>query len=69
MNKFDSVLIDDIGYVQQNLQEMEILFAFMAERYERGSVMITSNLAFSKWQRIFKDPITTAIKFRRSRIR
>ena len=60
MNKFDAVLIDDIGYVQQNQQEMEILFTFLAERYESGSVMITSNLPFSKWQRIFKDPMTTA---------
>ena len=60
MNKFDAVLIDDIGYVQQNQQEMEILFTFLAERYENGSVMITSNLAFSKWQRIFKDTMTTA---------
>jgi len=60
MNKFDAVLIDDIGYVQHDQQEMEILFTFLAERYERGSVMITSNLAFSKWERIFKDPMTTA---------
>ena len=60
MNKFDAVMIDDIGYVQQNQQEMEILFTFLAERYERGSVMITSNLPFSKWERIFKDPMTTA---------
>ena len=60
INKFDAVLIDDIGYVQQNQQEMEILFTFLAERYERGSVMITSNLPFSKWQKIFKDPMTTA---------
>jgi DNA replication protein DnaC len=60
MNKFEAVLIDDIGYVQHNQQEMEILFTFLAERYEQGSVMITSNLAFSKWERIFKDPMTTA---------
>jgi DNA replication protein DnaC len=60
MNKFEAVLIDDIGYVQHNQQEMEILFTFLAERYEQGSVMITSNLTFSKWERIFKDPMTTA---------
>jgi DNA replication protein DnaC len=60
MNKFDAVIIDDIGYVQQNHQEMEILFTFLAERYERGSVMITSNLPFSNWEKIFKDPMTTA---------
>lgn len=60
MNKFDAIMIDDIGYVQQNQQEMEILFTILAERYERGSVMITSNLPFSKWEKIFKDPMTTA---------
>lgn len=60
MNKFDAIVIDDIGYVQQNQQEMEVLFTLLAERYERGSVMITSNLPFSKWEKIFKDPMTTA---------
>ena len=39
---------------------MEVLFTFLAERYERGSLMITSNLPFSKWEKIFKDPMTTA---------
>jgi DNA replication protein DnaC len=39
---------------------MEVLFTFLADRYERGSLMITSNLPFSKWEQIFKDPMTTA---------
>lgn len=60
LSKFDAVIIDDIGYVQQNRDEMEVLFTFLAERYERGSVMLTSNLPFSKWESIFKDPLTTA---------
>ena len=58
--KFDALIIDDIGYVQQDREEMEVLFTLLAERYERGSVMITSNLPFSKWELIFKDPMTTA---------
>jgi len=58
--KYDALIIDDIGYVQQNREEMEVLFTLFADRYERGSVMITSNLAFSKWELIFKDPMTTA---------
>jgi len=37
-----------------------VLFTFLAERYERKSVLITSNLVFSEWNRIFKDPMTTA---------
>jgi DNA replication protein DnaC len=60
LDGFDAVILDDIGYVQQNRDEMEVLFTFLAERYERRSVMITSNLVFSEWDRIFKDPMTTA---------
>ncbi|MCD6499810.1 MAG: ATP-binding protein [Deltaproteobacteria bacterium] len=37
-----------------------VLFTFLGERYERRSVMISSNLVFSQWDRIFKDPMTTA---------
>jgi len=60
LDRFDAVILDDIGYVQQNRDEMEVLFTFLAERYERRTVMITSNLVFSEWDRIFKDPMTTA---------
>jgi DNA replication protein DnaC len=60
LDSFDAVILDDIGYVQQNRDEMEVLFTFLAERYERRSVLITSNLVFSEWNRIFKDPMTTA---------
>jgi DNA replication protein DnaC len=59
LDKFACVILDDIGYVQQNRDEMEVLFTFLAERYERKSVMITTNLVFSQWERIFKDPMTT----------
>ena len=60
LSRYDAIIIDDIGYVQQNREEMEVLFIFLADRYERGSLMITSNLPFSKWERIFKDPMTAA---------
>ena len=60
LDKFDVVILDDIGYVQQSREEMEVLFTFLAERYERRSLMITSNLVFSEWNQIFKDPLTTA---------
>jgi DNA replication protein DnaC len=59
LDRFDAVILDDIGYVQQDREEMEVLFTFLAERYERRSVMITSNLVFSKWDQIFKDAMTT----------
>jgi DNA replication protein DnaC len=54
------LIIDDIGYVQQSREEMEVLFTLLADRYERSSIMITSNLPFSQWEQIFKDPMTTA---------
>jgi DNA replication protein DnaC len=58
--RYDALIIDDIGYVQQDREEMEVLFSLLAARYERGSVLVTSNLPFSKWELIFKDPMTTA---------
>ena len=60
LDRFDAVIMDDIGYVQQDREEMEVLFTFLAERYERRSVLISSNLVFKQWDRIFKDPMTTA---------
>jgi DNA replication protein DnaC len=60
LSAFEALMIDDIGYVQQSREEMEVLFTLLAERYERGTVLLTSNLAFSKWEAIFKDPMTTA---------
>ena len=60
LSKFDALVIDDLGYVQQSREEMEVLFTLLAERYERGSVLLTSNLPFSKWEQIFKDAMTTA---------
>jgi DNA replication protein DnaC len=59
MDRYAVVALDDLGYVQQSREEMEVLFTFLAERYERGSVMISTNLVFSKWDQIFKDQMTT----------
>jgi len=59
LDRFDVVALDDLGYVQQSREEMEVLFTFLAERYERRSVLVSSNLVFSKWDQIFKDPMTT----------
>lgn len=59
LDKFACIILDDIGYVQHDRDEMEVLFTFLSERYEHKSVMITTNLVFSEWKRIFKDPMTT----------
>jgi DNA replication protein DnaC len=59
LDHYAAVVLDDFGYVQQDREEMEVLFTFLAERYERRSVLISTNLVFSKWEQIFKDPMTT----------
>jgi DNA replication protein DnaC len=60
LSQWEALVIDDLGYVQQSREEMEVLFTLLAERYERGSVLLTSNLPFSKWEQIFKDAMTAA---------
>src|SRR5450631_598530 len=60
LGRYNGLIIDDLGYMQQSRDDMEVVFTLLAERYERGSVMMTSNLAFSKWEAIFKDAMMTA---------
>ena len=60
LDLFEVILLDDHGYVQQRRDEAEVLFTLLAERYERRSVMVTSNLVFSQWDRIFRDQMATA---------
>src|SRR5713101_7887022 len=59
LDKYACVILDDIGYVQHDRDEMEVLFTFLSERYETRSVIITTNLVFSEWNQIFKNPMTT----------
>lgn len=59
LDKFEGLLIDDLGYVQQNRKEMEVPVTLLAHRYEQRSVLLTSNLVFSEWEHIFKDLLTT----------
>lgn len=59
LDKFECLILDDIGYVQQDREEMEVLFTLLAERYERRSTVISTNLVFSEWDQIFKNPMTT----------
>jgi len=60
LDRFELLILDDIGYIQQDADEIEVLFTLLAERYERHSILLTSNLVFSQWDRIFKNPMTTA---------
>ena len=59
-DNFDFLLLDDLGYLPQGAEESEVLFTLIAERYERRSLSITSNLVFSEWERIFANPMATA---------
>jgi DNA replication protein DnaC len=66
LSSFEVLIIDDLDYVQQGRQEIDVLFTLLPERYERHSVMITSNLPFSKWENIFKEPMKTVVVINRS---
>jgi DNA replication protein DnaC len=60
LSRYEGLIIDDLGYIQQTREDMDVVFTLLAERYERGSVLMTSNLQFSKWEGIFKDAMMTA---------
>lgn len=60
LSRYEGLIIDDLGYIQQSREDMDVVFTLLAERYERGSVLMTSNLQFSKWEGIFKDAMMTA---------
>jgi hypothetical protein len=60
LSRYEALVLDDLGYVQQSREEMEVLFSLLSERYERGSVLLSGNLAFSGWESIFKDAMMTA---------
>lgn len=59
LDRFDVLIIDDISYVPFAREETDVLFTLLAARYEMRSLVITSNLPFSKWDQIFKDEMTT----------
>jgi DNA replication protein DnaC len=60
LDQFEVLILDDLGYVQQDPAEADVLFTLLAERYERRSLVITSNLVFSQWDQIFRNPLATA---------
>ena len=59
MDKYRVLIIDDIGYVKKSDSETQVLFEFIAHRYESGSLIITSNQPFSQWDQIFPDSMMT----------
>ncbi|WP_289846768.1 ATP-binding protein [Colwellia sp. E2M01] len=59
LDKYELLILDDIGYVKKNDNESQVLFELIAHRYDRGSLLITSNQAFSEWDSIFGDNMMT----------
>jgi DNA replication protein DnaC len=59
LDKYQVLVIDDIGYVRKTDAETQVLFEFIAHRYESGSLIITSNQPFSQWDHIFPDTMMT----------
>ena len=59
LDKYRVLIMDDIGYVKKTDSETQVLFEFIAHRYESGSLIITSNQPFSHWDQIFPDTLMT----------
>ena len=59
LDKYGLLILDDIGYVKKSDSESQVLFELIAHRYERGSLLITTNQAFSEWGSIFGDNMMT----------
>lgn len=60
LRKIDLLIIDELGYVSLSHRSTQLLFQVFSERYEKGSIMITSNLEFGEWGNIFNDEIMAA---------
>ncbi len=58
--RYDLLIMDELGYVPFSKEGSELLFQVLAERHEKGSVIITTNLGFADWTRVFGDPTMTA---------
>ena len=59
LDRFDLLIIDDLGYVKKSEAETCVLFELIAHRYERKSLIITANQPFSQWDSIFTDSVMT----------
>lgn len=58
--RYDILILDELGYVPFSKEGAELLFQVLAERHERGSVVVTTNLGFADWTQIFGDANMTA---------
>jgi DNA replication protein DnaC len=58
--RYDLLILDELGYIPFSKEGAELLFQVLAERQEKGSVIITTNLGFADWTQVFGDPVMTA---------
>lgn len=59
LDKYSVLILDDIGYVQKTSEETSVLFKLIAHRYERYSLIITSNQSFEEWDELFDNTVMT----------
>jgi len=59
-SRYDLLILDELGYIPFSKEGSELLFQVLAERHEKGSVMITTNLGFADWTQVFGDPVMTS---------
>lgn len=59
LDRFDLLVLDDLGYVKKSEAETSVLFELIAHRYERKSLLVTANQPFSQWESIFPDSMMT----------
>lgn len=59
-SRYDLLILDELGYIPFSKEGSELLFQVLAERHEKGSVIITTNLGFADWTQVFGDPVMTA---------
>ena len=57
--KYDLVILDELGYVSLDKSGCEMLFNLISSRNDKGSIIVSSNLTFDRWEEIFKDPTLT----------
>lgn len=60
LDRFDLITLDELGFTPQSKDGADLFFQFISQRYERKSLLITTNLAYSEWDKVFLNPITTA---------
>lgn len=60
LRSYDLVICDEFGYIPFSTEGAQLLFQFFSERYERGSVLVTTNLDFARWTEVFGDERMTA---------